>query len=225
MVQSKFVHDEEDPDPREYKASALCHVAGCEQTTLRAWRRRNGLFPETMKSRKWNLFSLADMRAAKLVVDLTSVGVAAQRAVDIAMQLLPTLEEQSTGRAPSWTPPTEAQLEAKMIAWCAINFVIKENAQGKILLKRYDRPITIANLMEAEGHPGALLVINLANVMELPLDRLSKIGMDEIDRPTGGSHRRATTSPKVPAKSPSKKNSAVKKRSRRATAAPSARRR
>lgn len=195
--------DDENPDPREYKASALCYVAGCEQATLRAWRRRNGLFPETMRNRTWNRFSLADMSAAKLVVDLTNAGVAAQRAVDIAMQLLPIIEDRST-RKPSFgpVPMSDAQRDDWVKAQCAVNFVVQGNSRGDLQITRYDQALTVEQLLKAEGHPGGLIIINLANVMDISLDRLAGVRDDEIDPeelPPKRPSRKALSARKAPA--------------------------
>ncbi len=74
-----------------YFTSTLITAAGCESDTFRAWRNRNGLFPETAGSGKWNKFSVVDILVAGLVTDLTARGMSAQTAVDSAMKAAPLL--------------------------------------------------------------------------------------------------------------------------------------
>lgn len=205
--------DDSNPDPREYTASALCYVAGCEPETFKAWRRRNGLFPETKKAGSWSRFSLADMSAAKVVVDLTKSGVSAQRAVDIGMKLLPVIEKHSSSKPsddPNWSPPkTPEDVEQHMAQWCAVNYIVRGNAQGGFSLTRYDKVMTVAELLEAEGYPAGLILINLANVMDLSIDRLSQLTENEIDPLPAKSRKRKSV---VPKKSVAKKRSAAAKK-------------
>jgi hypothetical protein len=65
-----------------YFTSTLIAGAGCGSDTFRAWRNRNGLFPETSGGGKWNKFSVIDILVAGLVSDLTRTGLSAQLAVD-----------------------------------------------------------------------------------------------------------------------------------------------
>lgn len=192
--------DDETPNVREYTASALCYVAGCELETFKAWRRRNGLFPETKKAGSWSRFSLADMSAAKVVVDLTRSGVSAQRAVDIAMKLLPVIEKRSASKPsdddPNWSPPkTREEADDLMAQWCAVNYIVRGNARGGFTLTRYDKAMTVAELLEAEGHSAGLILINLANVMDLSIDRLSRLRDDEIDPLPAKSTKRPSATP------------------------------
>jgi hypothetical protein len=76
-----------------YFTSTLIAGAGCGSDTFRAWRNRNGLFPETAGGGKWNKFSVVDILVAGLVSDLTSAGLSAQLAVDAAMTATPLLEK------------------------------------------------------------------------------------------------------------------------------------
>lgn len=75
-------------------ASALTTAAGCSPVTFRSWRNRNGLFQQPHDQGGWNRFSSADIIAAAIVTDLTSRGMNAQHAVDIAMKTLPILENE-----------------------------------------------------------------------------------------------------------------------------------
>jgi hypothetical protein len=76
-----------------YFTSTLIAGAGCGSDTFRAWRNRNGLFPETSGGGKWNKFSVIDILVAGLVNNLTRAGVSAQLAVDAAMKAGPLLEK------------------------------------------------------------------------------------------------------------------------------------
>ncbi|MHC2291661.1 hypothetical protein [Bradyrhizobium barranii] len=75
-----------------YFTSTLIAGAGCGSDTFRAWRNRNGLFPETSGGGKWNKFSIIDIFVVSLVNDLTRSGLSAQFAVDAAMKAAPLLE-------------------------------------------------------------------------------------------------------------------------------------
>jgi hypothetical protein len=76
-----------------YFTSTLIAGAGCGADTFRAWRNRNGLFPETAGGGKWNKFSVIDILVAALVSALTHAGISAQRAVDAAMKAAPLFEK------------------------------------------------------------------------------------------------------------------------------------
>lgn len=64
-----------------FRSSVLCAVAGCKEVTLRAWRNRNGLFPETLGKAGCNRFSVLDICWARTVVVLTEHGLGADDAV------------------------------------------------------------------------------------------------------------------------------------------------
>jgi hypothetical protein len=66
-------------------ASTLFRTVACSSATFRAWRNRNGLFPETQGAGGWNRFSIGDVLVAALVSELTRGGIAAQTAVEAAM--------------------------------------------------------------------------------------------------------------------------------------------
>jgi hypothetical protein len=65
-------------------ASTLLTTVGCSPATFRAWRNRNGLFPETKDAGGWNKFSILDVLMADIVSHLTRAGIGAQLAVDVA---------------------------------------------------------------------------------------------------------------------------------------------
>ncbi|RUV27678.1 MULTISPECIES: MerR family transcriptional regulator [unclassified Mesorhizobium] len=68
-----------------FSAPQVCEAAGCKQVTLRAWRRRNGLFPETLTDRRQNhFFSLRDVCMVRAIVVLTHHGLAADDAIRFA---------------------------------------------------------------------------------------------------------------------------------------------
>jgi hypothetical protein len=76
---------------KKFYTATLIKAAGCTADTLRSWRTRNGLFPETHNSGTWNRFSIIDMFVASIVRDLTNRGIPAQLAVDAAMAAAPVL--------------------------------------------------------------------------------------------------------------------------------------
>lgn len=161
--------DVDDGDPREYLASAICYVADCEQATFRAWRRRNGLFPETKVAGGWNRFSLADMAVATLVSRLTSSGYGAQFAVNVAMKLLPIVEHEYTRRDGS----SRSMGEQRYI-------VARIDAKQRITFSRYDAEVALEALFAAEKPSHSVLLISLDELMSLP--RLDQVRPDEVDR-------------------------------------------
>ncbi|BGE85192.1 hypothetical protein Ms3S1_16280 [Methylosinus sp. 3S-1] len=64
--------------------------------TFRAWRNRNGLFPETKDAGGWNLFSKSDIAVVRMVVVLTGLGVSANLATSAAMQAAPVFRKLFT---------------------------------------------------------------------------------------------------------------------------------
>ncbi|WP_192257041.1 hypothetical protein [Mesorhizobium silamurunense] len=66
---------------RVFPAAKVCEAAGCKDVTFRAWRRRNGLFPELWGGRTVNHFSILDVCVVRLVVILTRHGLGADDAV------------------------------------------------------------------------------------------------------------------------------------------------
>lgn len=94
--------------PKRHLTSTVVAVAGCSPVTFRAWRNRNGLFPETQGTDGWNVFSEGEIAAVRMVVVLTGLGIGAQVAVDAAMQALPTFkklyEQAIRGDAENLTP-------------------------------------------------------------------------------------------------------------------------
>lgn len=66
---------------RIFPAAKVCEAAGCKDVTFRAWRRRNGLFPELWGGRTVNHFSILDVCMVRLVVVLTRHGLGADDAV------------------------------------------------------------------------------------------------------------------------------------------------
>ncbi|MGU3538877.1 hypothetical protein [Methylobacterium sp. A54F] len=77
-------------DAKQFTTATLTRVAVCEAVTLRAWRNRNGLFPETAGSQGWNRFSLIDICVARAVVLMTTSGIAASDAIWFAEGYLRT---------------------------------------------------------------------------------------------------------------------------------------
>jgi hypothetical protein len=71
--------------------STLLRTLPCAPATFRAWRNRNGLFPETQNSEGWNKFSIIDVLVTSIVYELTRAGIGAQLAVDAAMRAAPEI--------------------------------------------------------------------------------------------------------------------------------------
>lgn len=160
MRKNLRVIDEEEVDPREYTASEVCTVINCTPGTLRAWRRRNGLFPETMMSGGWNYFSLADMATAKLVVDLTSSGYTTQTAVNIAMKMLPIIEKQMTE-----SHPANGRSYDEWHSATFPNYVVRVDPRGKVSFVRFDGSVGVEKLFE--NGVSAIFVINMSNLVDL----------------------------------------------------------
>lgn len=155
--------EDEDADIREFTASEVCTVVNCAPGTLRSWRRRNGLFPETMLSGGWNYFSLADMAATKLVVDLTASGYTAQTAVNIAMKMLPIIEKHNANVPPS---KKEGETFEQWLNTHWPNYVVRVDARGGISFLSFDASMPITKVFEEIGVSG-LFVINMSNLMDL----------------------------------------------------------
>jgi hypothetical protein len=66
---------------RQFTSSTLVKAAGCEQVTLRAWRNRNGLFPELGSGTGWHRFSFLDICIVRAVTLLTTSGIRVPDAV------------------------------------------------------------------------------------------------------------------------------------------------
>lgn len=84
------------PEKRHF-AATITAVAGCSPVTLRAWRNRNGFLPATQGGSGWNLFSVSEIAATRVVVVLTKLGIEAQVAVDAASRCLPVLDDIYSG--------------------------------------------------------------------------------------------------------------------------------
>ncbi len=166
-------------DAREFRAGALCSIAKCSPVTLRAWRRRNGLFPKTkaVEGWKWNLFSLADIQAVKLVVNLTSYGVTAQVAVDAAMKLLSLIEQDEIrGKR----PPRGAD-QAEIDRWLEDKFIVlRLDKKGKINFVDVEAKANLVSVFTELGGPASLLIINVDNLMNID-GELEKVSRDQID--------------------------------------------
>src|SRR3954462_692781 len=66
---------------KQFTTSALVQAAGCNPVTFRAWRNRNGLFPETAGGQGWNRFSILDVCIVRTIVVLTEHGISARDAI------------------------------------------------------------------------------------------------------------------------------------------------
>lgn len=70
-----------DFEARKFQTSTAVAAAGCKAVTLRAWRNRNNLFPETKENRAWNYFSIVDICIIRSIVVMTEHGIPADDAV------------------------------------------------------------------------------------------------------------------------------------------------
>lgn len=73
---------------RKFLTSTLVAVAGCKAVTFRAWRNRNGLFPETKDAGGWNYFSIVDLCLVRAIVVMTNQGLPADDAIWFAQTAL-----------------------------------------------------------------------------------------------------------------------------------------
>lgn len=73
---------------RKFLTSTLVAVAGCKAVTFRAWRNRNGLFPDTKESGGWNHFSIVDICLVRAIVMMTNHGLPADDAIWFAQTTL-----------------------------------------------------------------------------------------------------------------------------------------
>ena len=64
-----------------FTTSSLVEAAGCSPITFRAWRNRNGLFPETAGKQGWNRFSVIDACVVRTIVVMTRHGLPASAAI------------------------------------------------------------------------------------------------------------------------------------------------
>ncbi|MCD0417289.1 hypothetical protein LOC51_08685 [Rubrivivax sp. JA1024] len=97
--------------------STLLQAAGCAGETFRAWRNRNGLFPETQEGeRRWNKFSIVDVMVAMIVTELTKRGMMAQTAVDAGNAAGPVIAEAFANRLSNVDPTDLDQVFEKISA-------------------------------------------------------------------------------------------------------------
>jgi hypothetical protein len=79
------MHDNDlDVEEKLYTTATVCSAAGVKAVTFRAWRARNGLFPETLGGKKWNRFSFLDICVVRAVVVLIEHGLGAEDAISLA---------------------------------------------------------------------------------------------------------------------------------------------
>lgn len=111
----------------------LVDAIGVANITFNTWRKRNNLFPRTNSDRKWNKYTIAEVAASKIVKNLTSIGITAQKAVDVAMAILPILNVLAD--------PSTVEAIDKRIA------VVKnlDKDQPSIFYLEYGTPLTARN--------------------------------------------------------------------------------
>lgn len=84
---------------RNLTAADICAAAGCKPSTLRAWRNRNGLFPQVVGD-GWTRYDLAEAIGARIVQLLSERGFAAQPSVNLVNQMREILINAARGYAP-----------------------------------------------------------------------------------------------------------------------------
>jgi hypothetical protein len=71
-----------------FTTSTLVEAADCSPITFRAWRNRNGLFPETAGKQGWHRFSAIDVCVVRTVVVMTRHGLPASAAIEFSNKYL-----------------------------------------------------------------------------------------------------------------------------------------
>lgn len=79
------------------RATEACEITGCIPSTLRDWHGRLGFLPR--EGRGWREYDLTDLLAVRVMVVLTSSGVAANEAVQLTHSLLHELGSAAKGFA------------------------------------------------------------------------------------------------------------------------------
>ena len=69
-----------------FTASEVCEFANVQASTLRAWRNRNGLFPQAA-SLGWTRYTLDEVVALMILSDLTKKGFETQSSVNLVNRL------------------------------------------------------------------------------------------------------------------------------------------
>lgn len=72
-----------------YNAAVIVAIAGVPAATFRAWRNRNGLFPEKKEASGWNRFFVSDIYSVKAMSELMKHGYTVTAAVNAANALRP----------------------------------------------------------------------------------------------------------------------------------------
>jgi hypothetical protein len=204
---------------KRFQTSILVDAAGCPSDTFRAWRNRNGLFPETQGSNKWNRFSYVDIMITGIVADLSKRGLSAQLAVDAAMSSAPLLEKLCE------PAPLRPDDDVFMVAtdllkvWkeCGLPILVVDGSgqPSQVRLVGGDEPISSAFVAGS----GSVVIVPLDKVLPFCMARLV-VYHHEIDyssgerRPKAGGLTPALFFPELEQKS-AKSNPAKSKAGRR----------
>ncbi|MBM0205664.1 hypothetical protein JNW90_23615 [Micromonospora sp. STR1s_5] len=138
-----------------YTTSVLTEVAGVSPVTLRAWRNRNGLFPDTAGQRKWNRFSISDICIARTIVLLTAHGL-------------------STGDA-IWFAEPHLRTAFTVVEMEAMSPLVGfgKGADGKAWFLPYLEDQPISTLVDREG--GLITILDLRTVISWVKEHLPSI--------------------------------------------------
>jgi DNA-binding transcriptional MerR regulator len=150
------------PLDKTFTTSALVEAAGCTPGTFRAWRNRNGLFPETAGKQGWNRFSVVDVCITRVVVVMTRHGLPASAAIDFCEKYL------RASLFNAWEWPDEN-------TFCT--FEIGSNEE-EILFSIPQVGVSLEDLMKPSN--GVVTVIGLRGIVEHVRSVLpSKLGKSE----------------------------------------------
>jgi hypothetical protein len=138
------------PQARQFTIPTLVQVAGVNAVTFRAWRNRNGLFPETVDHQKgWKRFSFVDICIVRVIVVLTSHGIAPSDAIWPAEQFLRTAITVAASSPGTMSPILGFGKDAAGRAWY---LPYMEEAEHVGELVRREGTITLLNLADVLSH-------------------------------------------------------------------------
>ncbi|TXN26162.1 hypothetical protein FV232_26280 [Methylobacterium sp. WL30] len=133
---------------KQYTTSVLTRAAGCSPVTFRAWRNRNGLFPETKDDQKWNRFSIIDICIVRAIVVITEFGVGAKEAIWSAEEFLRSAIKVAYIPGPGMS---------------AILGISRTKATEEVGFYPYLDVVDIRNILDESG--GLLLLIDLQSII------------------------------------------------------------
>ncbi|WLB91302.1 hypothetical protein [Bradyrhizobium japonicum] len=172
-----------------YFTSTLIAGAGCSSDTFRAWRNRNGLFPETSGG-KWNKFSIIDIFVAALVSDLTRTGMSAQFAVEASMKAAPLLEKlfdmPLTEHEVLWPTDMLSQIEQKL--WpektnYAVLHFYRNRPSGQVQIELLSSQTAAENILRGKE------ISTIVNLRYLSRAVLSSMAIEDSELEIDGKRR------------------------------------